>query len=90
MDVKEAAATAFGYVQDLFSGEDISDLGLEEVERDSETNAWLITVGFSRPWDYVRAGALTVLQTQRPVRSYKVLTIDAEGNVVSLKDRKVD
>ena len=50
MNVKEAARAAKSYIADIYSDEDISDIGLEEVEIDDFTDTWKITVGFSRPW----------------------------------------
>lgn len=86
MDVKAAAQAALAYVADLFAEEQIGDLGLEEVEKDDRTDQWRITVGFSRPWE--RAGGAMVAITGQPrPRSYKVLTIDPDGTVVSLKNR---
>ena len=53
MDVKEAIGIAKQYVSDVFSGEHVSDLGLEEVEFDDSSNTWSVTLGFSRPWENV-------------------------------------
>ena len=50
MDVKEAVRAAKEYVVDLFDGEEIDYVGLEEVEFDHESDQWKITIGFSRPW----------------------------------------
>lgn len=86
MDVKEAARAALEYVSDLFAEEQIGDLGLEEVEMDDRTGQWRITVGFSRPWERT-GGAMSVISGQPRPRSYKVLTIDSDGTVVSLKNR---
>ena len=87
MDVKEAVGTAKAYVAEHFAGEQITNVGLEEVEFDDMTNGWRITIGFSRPWD--QKNALTAaLGEGRPVRSYKVLRVDDKtGRVDSLTDR---
>ena len=87
MDVKEAVGTAKAYVAELFAGEQITNVGLEEVEFDDMTNGWRITIGFSRPWD--QKNALTAaLGEGRPARSYKVLRVDDKtGRVDSLTDR---
>lgn len=91
MDVKEAAQAAMNYVRDIFAGEDIQDLGLEEVEYDNQQLQWVITVGFSRPWDYKRTTMATLASAAGPRRSYKVLRIrDENSEVISLKDRKVE
>jgi hypothetical protein len=89
MNVKEAVQLAFVYVQELFEREQVSDLGLEEVEYDDTSASWLVTVGFSRPWDVVNNnGALAALSgvSRAKSRSFKVVKIKG-GRVVSLRDR---
>ncbi|MEM9555105.1 MAG: hypothetical protein AAGC60_12680 [Acidobacteriota bacterium] len=98
LDVKDAVRTALDYVQELFESEEILYLGLEEVERDNGT--WLVTVGFSRPWDFPKPDSsdfgatsfysgLQAPRDLRPKRDYKVLRIDGmSGNVESVKNRK--
>ena len=87
MDVKEAAQTAKDYLNDLFAGEGVTSVGLEEVEFDDVSRVWKITIGFSRPWDQ-KGGLSTLIGEVRPARSYKVLCInDENGKVESLKDR---
>ena len=87
VDVKEAVRTAKEYVGELFDGEEIDNVRLEEVVFDDESDQWLITIGFSRPWD--RPKALSAALREDPLkRSYKVVRInDADGRVMSLKDR---
>lgn len=90
MEVKEAVSTATKHVMELFKGEDISNVGLEEVELDPEENLWRITIGFSRPWDYP-GGALAAIYGKEagPKRSYKVVTIQNWDNkVLSIKNRE--
>lgn len=91
MDVKEAARTAKEYLQELFSSEQIRNVGLEEVEFDRMSHCWKITVGFSRPWDQGNSLIAKLgeqLGEQRPARSYKVIRIDdRDGRVESLTDR---
>ena len=87
MDVKEAAQIAKAYVAELFAGEEIMNLGLEEAEFDRISNTWKITVGFSRSWDQKNVLS-AALGEGRPARSYKVMRINnANGDVESLKDR---
>ena len=89
MDVKEAAKLAKDYVADLFEEEGIGNVGLEEIEskRGPDDRLWVVTVGFSRPWD--QGGLATITLGQRGLRrSYKVLSInDKTGDVESVKDR---
>ncbi len=96
MHVKEAVRTAKEYVADLFIDEEVVDVGLEEVEFDPASNRWIITIGFSRPWD--RAGKTiqrenffsTRNEATPRARSYKVLRIDDESRQIeSLKDHDV-
>lgn len=87
MDVKEAVRTAKEYLSDLYEGEQIMNVGLEEIVFEDRLNSWRVTIGFSRPWDRktVLANALGGGDT---ARSYKVLCINVEnGEVNSLTDR---
>lgn len=87
MDVKEASQTAKAYVAELFAGEHITNLGLEEAEFEGLTNTWKITIGFSRPWDQNNVLS-AAFGEGRSERSYKVMRINNEsGDVESLKDR---
>ena len=87
MDVKAVAQRAKTYVADLFDDEEISNVGLEEVEFDDTLDRWLVTIGFSRPWDQ-KIALTTELGKGQSGRSYKVLQIaDTDGRVLSLKDR---
>ncbi len=87
MDVKEAVQTAKDYLTDLYEGEQITNVGLEEVVFENLSNSWKITIGFSRPWDHKNALVAT-LADARSRRSYKVLSIkDDSGKVESLTDR---
>ena len=45
MDVKQAVQIAKQYVSDLFEGEPITNVGLEEVVYQDESDTWGITVG---------------------------------------------
>ena len=87
MDVKEAVRTAKEYVGELFDGEERDNVRLEEVVFDDESDQWLITIGFSRPWDRPKTQS-AALREDPLKRSYKVVRIDdADGSVISLKDR---
>ena len=87
MDVKEAARTAKDYIADLFADERITNVGLEEIEKETNQRFWSVTVGFSRPWDN-RGSVSTIIGQTGLRRSYKLLRIDDEtGAVHSVKDR---
>jgi hypothetical protein len=84
MDVKSAVELAKKHVADLFSNEGLENLGLEEVEYDDARDIWHITIGFSRPWDRQYIVGLSTGAR----RSYKVVTIDKDGKVLSVKNRE--
>lgn len=90
MQVKDAVRTAINNVQDLFQAEEITNLGLEEVNFDETSDEWLVTIGFSRPWDYPKTSAFTSAvspQTGEPRRSYKVVRVhDATGRVTAVSN----
>ena len=86
MDVKEAVQAARTHISDLFDGEGITNVGLEEVEFDMGGEAWNITIGFSRVWE--RQGELGARLGLKAARSYKVVRIDNEsGAIRSVRDR---
>lgn len=87
MDVKEAVITARGYVADMFADDDVSNLGLEEVERDEPSGVWRVTVGFSRPWDRP-SGLGTLTMFPRTQRAFKVVSVNDNGKVLSVKNRE--
>ena len=62
MDVKEAAKLAKEYVADLFAEEGIGNVGLEEIELGADCGSWVVTVGFSRPWDQGGLATITLGQ----------------------------
>ncbi len=80
MEVREAVASAKSYLTELYREEGILNLGLEEVRFDTEKKVWLVTLGFSRPWE--RASTLLP-----PTRSYKVVEVSDGGKVLSVTHR---
>ena len=68
MDVKEVVQVAKNYIAELFGDERIINVGLEEVDLDPSNN-WIVTIGFSRPWDR-NIGPILAGQASR---SYKIL-----------------
>ena len=87
MDVKEAVKAAKIYVSDIFSEEGLSNLGLEEIERDEAIGAWRVTLGFSRPWNTVRNAMTMIAGDVASRRTYKVVSILDDGVVISVKRR---
>jgi hypothetical protein len=91
MNVKEAIAAAKNYLKDIYADEEVTNLGLEEVEHVQPNGGWLVTLAFSRPWNTPRTRAQEVLENlgaYSPLkRAYKVISIDDDGNVLSMKNR---
>jgi len=92
--VKQAVRAAMDYVRDLYADEKIYNLGLEEVTLDD--GIWLVTLGFSRPWNVPRVRRSmydvvpgTTTTDPFPERNYKVVKIDAEtGTVLGMEIRE--
>lgn len=97
MNVKEAVQIATNYVREVFSQEQVSNLGLEEVVFDEDEGHWKITVGFSRHWDYPRQTADNVWDLVKPEkrkvfprREYKIVAVDDnDGKVKSVAIRDI-
>ena len=102
MDVKEAVRMAKEYISNVYSDEEIVQVGLEEVEFDDFSRDWKITIGFVRGWDWnpswTQANPMnqnnfltSALSERRKVRYYKVVRVhDGSGKVKSLTDRMLN
>jgi hypothetical protein len=89
VDVKQAVKIAKEYVLEIFGPEGATNIGLEEVEFLESEETWLVTIGFSRPWDKSNNPIFNAVNQDRPLRTYKLLRIDnLEKCVVSVKNRE--
>ncbi len=90
MDVREAVNSAKQHLLELFTGEPISYVGLEEVDFDDEYEEWIITISFARSWE--TSPIPPALGGKPPEdRHYKVFRIsDVDERVKSIKDRPLD
>jgi len=89
MDVNSAVKRAKEYVNNLFEGESISDVGLEEVVFDEPSAAWEVTVGFARPWKRAQRSSFLPFDPPLLERDYKVVRVkDADGTIESVKIRQ--
>ena len=70
MEVKSAVQTAKNYVREIFEDEEISNLGLEEIQR--KGGSWEITIGFSRAWDRNIVLFLEEMYLE-PIKSYLLM-----------------
>ena len=86
MDIKEAVKTAKQHVVELFDGEGIYYVGLEEIKFEPNSHEWLVTVGFERRWDKA-PGAISAMLEPTRKRTYKLVHIDDEnGEILALRD----
>ena len=93
MGVKEAVRAAKEHIADLLQDEGVMDVGLEELDyRDgADLGVWEITIGFRRVWkgpDPV-GNPLAVLSGRTSPRTYKIVRISDDGEVLSLKHRQI-
>jgi hypothetical protein len=89
MELKEAVTLAKQYIREVFADERITNLGLEEIEFDDTSGAWLVTIGFSRPWDDAPASVAAMFSGASRQRDYKVVRIsDSDKKMVSVKNRE--
>lgn len=75
-DIHRAIQTAIAAIQEIYKDEDISDVEVEEIEREprspgTEDGDWLVTVGFNRQRPRTILGGLAI-----PQRTLKVVRID--------------
>jgi hypothetical protein len=90
MDVKQAVMVAKTFILDLYQEENPTNVGLEEIELDQASNEWVVTVGFSRPWDEPRNALAALAAPPATRRSFKVVRISNESEqVLSVKNREV-
>jgi hypothetical protein len=89
MNTLEAVAAAKTYLKEVFEEEHISDVSLEEIEYYGDR--WVITMGFSRPWNTPRTRTQEVLENigaASPMRrTQKVISMLDDGKILSMKDR---
>lgn len=93
--IKEAVKKAREYAAELYEGEAIKNLLLEEAVFDESEKNWLITLGYdsSRVKREVPSGlasTLTSMSKEETLREYKTFSIHGEsGELVSMKLRKI-
>ncbi|QRX82636.1 hypothetical protein [Glaciimonas sp. PAMC28666] len=91
MDAKSAVKIAKEYVLDMFADDNIENLGLEEICKDNKTEDWLVTVGFSRPWDSKAQGIIgAAIAVTNSARLFKIVRIDdATEQVLGITNREM-
>ncbi len=93
IDVKQAVQKAIAYIRELYQGEALPNLRLEEVEFSESDDRWHVTVGYTVTEQGEQSNALiTALggSATRSWREYKIIEIDAyTGAARSMKIRKL-
>ncbi|MGN6488639.1 MAG: hypothetical protein ACTHLT_12595 [Devosia sp.] len=85
LNVKQAIAIAKDFVVDVMADEQPTNVGLEEVRFDDHAGNWLVTIGFSRPWN-AESGPLGAWSNPR--RDYRMITVsDANGTALAMQLR---
>jgi hypothetical protein len=89
VSVQAAVSNAMSYVKNLYAGEHIDDLLLEEVEFSESKQQWLITIGFTV--SKLTDESTSLLFAKRNLaRHYKIVRVDAQtGQPVSMKIREM-
>jgi hypothetical protein len=89
VDVKTAVGNAKQWLASVLQEEGVSNVGLEEVEFDQEHDMWLITLGFSRPWNSVRNAFTAISGEPAPKRAYRIIAVkEPNGEIISMKRRR--
>ena len=94
IDVSQAVRIAKQYVQKTFADDHVENVALEEVKFDESSKDWLITVGFSYPWDKPRPIASRQLadfmgQVLETKRTYKLVRLSSDGRVLDVSIRTI-
>lgn len=94
MDSLQAIATAKKYIGEVYADEELVDIDLDEIEHVPASGMWNVTLILSRPWDTPRTRAQELLENMGAAspfrRSIKTVTLDENGNVLAMKNRKLD
>ena len=88
MERSEAVQAAKKHATEIFEGEGISPIRLEEINYDAWKDEWQITVGFAYQRSPSQLAANLGVKTTYGNRQYKVVHIrDRDGEFVGLTDR---
>jgi hypothetical protein len=89
IEVKQAIQIAQDYIKELYTGDEIRDLSLEEVEVAEDNKFWLVTLAFTKQM-MQPLNPMEAMTGPKYARFYKELKIDAEGGQVrSMKNKKL-
>lgn len=95
VNMRQAVDIAFGALRDLYQPAELEDVLLEEVllsRTDLGTpNEWEVTIGFTRPYNSTKPGAVSNVFPQAKPRAYKRILLNVDdGEVVGMLDGRID
>lgn len=89
IDVKQAVKISLEYIKELYSGDEIRDLSLEEIEISEDNKFWLVTLAFTKQM-MQHLNPMEAMTGPKYSRFYKEIKIDAESGLVrSMKNKKL-
>ena len=89
IDVKQAVRIAISHLGGLYPDTALEEIMLEEVELSSDSQHWLVTIGFDRPKKYTGAAIGFPFPVAATERVYKTITISSDqGQFVSMRMRE--
>ncbi len=89
IEVKQAIKISQDYIKELYSGDEIRDLSLEEVEITEDGQFWLVTMAFTKQM-MQPLNPMDAMTGPKYARFSKELKIETEsGRVRSMKNKKL-
>ncbi len=90
--VKEAVKMAREHAKELYEGEHLKNLGLEEAVFDDNRNEWLVTLGYDSYRIKRRKKSISIALAsdteEETLREYKIFRINSEnGSLLGMKIR---
>ncbi|MFH1264552.1 MAG: hypothetical protein ABIK89_02410 [Planctomycetota bacterium] len=86
VEVKQAVTNALVFLEDMYQGEQIDEVRLEEVELSEDGDLWHVTLSFLRGRG--QSGLAKAIGSESRSREYKELTVMSRtGDVRSMKIR---
>ena len=79
MKAEQVVQKARELVVTFFQDQGISHVGLEELDFDYNENQWTVTIGYERNWN-------DASQFGESYRIYKQLTLDSDGDLISIRN----
>lgn len=87
MEAKQAIEAAKAGFLDYFGEEGVADIRLEEIQFDTRTNEWIVSLSFRRPEALDRLGSAAAVLLASRIKEKKFVRVDvATGKVTAVTD----